>query len=270
VPVVSCLVGTSINLVLALHLLNTITTNGGSGNWLNNLAQTAVAAFGGVIVPAILAGGNPVEAIFSDQAGCAFKSFAILWYIINYDIPACPVKFNLWAKVADAGGEALNLLLTFGTLMFTTSLTVAAVSGPQALLSSAWFAAIATGVVAGNAGSFFPLNKGFTLPNNDALAISFTIASGGLGHVADAIVNKSICLLNACTFKVLDSTLQLDCKYGGMADDLVTSPFGGLANFVVVVVALNYFFGEMSGLNLRNGFDAFGLVDKLLELFQLA
>jgi len=56
---------------------------------------------------------------------------------------------------------------------------------------------------------------------------------------------------------------------GGMVNGAIEGVFGSLANFVVVVTIINFFFGEYIPMRTNEGFDLFGLTSKLFGLAQL-
>ena len=273
-PLIHMVTGTSMNFVLTLHVLNTISSNRhGKGYWLNNFASCLVATFVGEIAPAVLAGsGNTINLIFTDHVGMSLFRFFMIWYVLNYDIPACPVEFDVWGKFSNLGGDALKILLGFGSAMFTSALVGRAVNGAHAEFSQEWFQAIVAGVIVGTAGSFFPLSKGFSLQKSvaasNALAASFFIASNGFAHL-DFVIHSVLGFLSAVTFGVSD-VIKYDQAFGAAINNFVTGYFGSVSNFVITVVAVNYLFGSMIPMDLKKGFDAFGLMDKLLALFQLA
>jgi hypothetical protein len=263
--------GSSCNFVLTLHALNTIkNTAGTSGYWLNNFAQTVIAAFAGVIAPAVLKGGNTLEAVFADPSThLSMFSFFSLWYVVNYNIPGCPAELNVWGTISNVGGEALNILLGFGTAMFTTNLVIAA-SSQADLFTSAWFVAVSSAIIAATAGSFFPLSKGFKLGNSDEAANAFAIAFfiGGNGfQVVDTVTNAIIDLAEDATLDAVD--VPFNMELGAKLNTLVCDPFGGVGAFVVTVVALNHLFGDAVPMATRQGFDVFGVMDKVLNLIQL-
>jgi hypothetical protein len=265
--------GASMNFVLTLHVLNTISSNRcGKGYWLNNFASTLVATFAGVIAPAVLKGGDTIKTIFADHEmhhdTITLFRFFMIWYLVNYDIVGCPVEFGIWKKVSSFGGDALKILLGFGSSMYTSALVGAAVGGAHAMFSTAWFQAIVAGVVVGSAGSFFPLSKGFSLSktvgSSNALAASFFIASDGFNMI-DVAINAVLSLVKDLTTVRIDYNLN----FGQTINSTITGPFGGVSNFVISVIALNYLFGGMIPMELKKGFDAFGLMDKVLAAFQL-
>lgn len=194
--------------------------------------------------------------------------FFVLWYFLNYDIPGCPVNFGLWSKIAGIGGAPLQNLLNFASAMFTTNLIVAAAGDAVAPLSTAWFAAIAGAVVVGSAGDFFPLSKGFSLASSgNAFNIAFFLASGGFGFL-DFLIHTALETVSAVSLGHV--TIAYEQKFGAFINETVTGPFGGAAQFVVVVSALNLLVGHMIPLDLKPGFDVFGIVGKVVALFQLA
>jgi hypothetical protein len=273
VPVVGGLVdavfGKTFNLVATLHVLNSITSNrGGKGGWLHNFATCLLATFAGVIVPAILAGGNPLTTIFADQPSFTVTRFFVLWYILNYDIPGCPVNFGLWQKVSDLAGEPLQILLNFGSAVFNANLviTAAGAAGAHAVLSTGWFNAVVAAVVTGSAANFFPFNKAFTIPSgNDDFAKAFFIASNGFAFV-DFFIKTVLGLVAALTTVEIAYTQD----FGAQANDLICGPFGGVAAFVGTVATLNLLFGAMIPIETGKGFDMFGVVGKIMDAAQLA
>ena len=75
-------------------------------------------------------------------------------------------NLNLWGKISDLGGEALNILLGFATATLTTNLIIDKVQeemkvegADNTMFSDNWFQVVAWGVIVGTAASFFPLNK---------------------------------------------------------------------------------------------------------------
>jgi hypothetical protein len=262
------------NFILTLHVLNSITSSvKGVGGWLNSFTSTIVATFAGVIAPAVLGGGSTLGAIFADpHSTMSLTRFFATWYILNYDIPGCPVNFGLWNKFASICGEPLNILLNFGTAMFSLNLVVAAsgAAGAHAMLSAGWFGAIAAAVVAGTAHSFFPLNKGFSLKSSaagtEAFAVAFFIASNGFA-VIDWAITYALSLVGDLTLGNVN--IDYSQAFGSKINDAVTGPFGGVVGFVVTVTALNHLVGHLIPVETGKGFDLFGVVGKVFKAVQL-
>jgi hypothetical protein len=260
------IIGKSCNFVFLLHVLNSLSSSRGNGYYLQTFTNALFATFAGVIVPKLLTGTAIADAIFANpDASFSYASFFFMWYAINYEIPFCPHKFDAWNKFADFGGHALELLLGFGTLIFTTNLVIAATGGAQTTLTLGWFRACTMGIIAGTASEFFPFNKGIKFVKSDAhshaAAVSFFIASNG--------------------FAVLDFTVGLVSTpfgvaipaFGAQINDALFGLFGGITGFVLFLTTVNYFFGhliaEHSPVPTKSGFDIFGLVEKFFALAQL-
>jgi hypothetical protein len=263
---VTNIIGTSCNFVFLLHVLNSLSSNRGNGYYLQKFTNALFATFAGVIVPKLLTGTSIANAIFSDPSpSFSYASFFFMWYIVNYEIPFCPHNFDAWNKFAGFGGHALELLLGFGTLIFTTNLIIAATGKAQTVLTLGWFRACTMGIIAGTASEFFPFNKGIKFVKSDAhshaAAVSFFIASNG--------------------FAVLDFTVGLVSTpfgvdipaFGAQINDALFGLFGGITGFVLFLTIVNYFFGHMiadhSPVPIKSGFDVFGLVEKFFALAQL-
>lgn len=265
--------GGACNLVLALHVLNTVSSNATrSGYWLNNFAQVSIAAFAGLILPAVLGGKNMIDAVF-DNHGMEASSFFLVWYVVNYDIPFCPAPMGIWSTISDVGGDALQILLALGSTLFTTNIVIGASGGAQELFSSAWGVALITGVVTGTAGSFFPLNKGFKLAKSDeatnAFNISFFLASNGFAFL-DSMVNLALSLVKDCTMGKVDlGDNYADIAVGAKVNGFVEQVFGSLAAFVVTVVVLNQLFGHLVPMDTGKGFDVFNLMGHVMTFFNL-
>lgn len=265
--------GAGCNFIMLMHVLNTLSDNAStSGYWYNNFAQALVACFGANILQKVLNGGNMVTAIFSDPPSddMSLFGFFLVWYVINYDIPACPHKFGIWEKISDLGGEALENLLAYGSVMWVTNIVIKAVGEPRVAFSTGWFQAIALGVVYGTAGSFFPLNKGFKLSKSveasHAFSIAVFLASNGFA-IIDVFLNAGFKFIAEFTF---NAVVIPSVTFGADVNKYVCEPFGGLAAFVIIVTSLNHFFGEYLPIKSKRGFDAFGCTEKTLAKFQLS
>jgi len=239
-----------------------------------------IAGFAGVILPAIMSGGNMVNAIFANPGtNFSLTSFFFAWYLMNHDIPFCPVEFDLWGKVTGFGGHALDVLLGFGSNVFTTNLIVAAVgTSAGACFTTSWFQAIAMGIITGTAASFFPFNKGVKFAVSDeathAMASSIFIASDGFA-IIDFFTGVVLWFVKTYTMNVVDLTGNATITtIGAEINKAILPHFGGAAAFVVTMSALNYLFGDLLSesfeqINLKPGFDGFGILSFVLGKCQL-
>jgi len=279
--IINHFVGSSVNVVLSLHVLNCVSNGPSTGYWLNDFVQTLLQAFVAMILPAVLNGANFVNAIVSDQsfgsgAVTVFEVF-VAWYIIRTPawIPFCPVEADVWGKIkASPIGGALDILMDLSTDILTLALTVNAVGGAHALFSTAWFQAVVMGMVVGSASSFFPLNKGFALANNaNTFAVVVFVASGGFAGL-DALGVKGLELIDVFTAPVNFSVASIVARtpVAGICvklTSLVVGFFGGNAGFVMSVSVLNRLFGKFSPVPLGDGFDVFGVTQRILDELKL-
>jgi len=279
------------NLVATLHLVNTIVTNRNSGGfWLQNFATTLLAGYAVTIVPAILAGTSPVTAIFSDDIGSGvdLKTFFVIWYLINYGVG--PINYELWEKftgIIHVGG-ALQVLMSFASLMYVSKAVGGAVGGPQTMFTQAWFRAVAGGLVAAGANGFFPLSKGFSLEKNAAFAPVFFLASNGFASI-DSVVGIVLSYVDPIVHDVYEGpdgkggvtafytqNIEVGAKLNGFVTNGV-GPVGGfgdhLGSFVIGMIAINFLFGSvvrpLIPVDTNDGFDVFGFVAKFTALIQL-
>jgi len=261
-----CVFAKTFNFILVLHSLNAIAMSKTNGYWLNKFAQDFIAGSACVILPKILQGGNMIDAIFTDPAkDFTLSGFFCAWYIMNHDIPFCPVKFGLWEKVVDFGGVTLELLLDFATETHNTSMMMLVVTA-QTPFTTEWFKTIAMGVMTGTATSFFPFNKGLKFSVSDehtnALASSVFIASDGF-KLVDFFLSKPLAVIG-----------QADLSIGNCLNSYLCDTCGGVATFVLVVTAFNFLFGDVVsgiiGKDLKPGFDVFGVLQFVLGKCQLS
>jgi hypothetical protein len=266
--------------LVVFHCLNTIKNNAGtSGHWFNNFVQVLIAAMAMRIVPEVLEGNDLINEIFAAPGdGFSVFAFFMLWYFVNYDIPGCPANLNLWGKISDLGGEALNILLGFATATLTTNLIIDKVDeemkvegADNTMFSDDWFQVVTWGVIVGTAASFFPLNKGFSFENSaaasNAFAISVFIASNGF-VVIDFTLKAVINLVQDCLFDFVSlEGVSEKMTLGETANTFVTEHFGGLSQFVVVVSLANHLFGSLVPIETGKGFDLFGVLPKVIKFF---
>jgi hypothetical protein len=262
IPVISGLIGGSCNLVLLLHVLNSIDNSKTSGFWLNNFAQTYTTATAGVIISEIMSGKPIAGAIFGGFSGFSLPSFFFLWYLVTRDIPFCPVKFNWWGTVKKVGGEPLEMLLGFGTHMFTTSLVLSSLA-TSTVFSSKWFQVIATAVIIGTASEYLPSYKGFSFKKSEelthSLAVAVFVASDGF-KIIDFFVSSLVGIAG----------IAVPFEAGTFLNQYSVDFFGGTAGFVVFITLFNYISGGLCPSDLRsNGFDLLGLLEKTLSRCQL-
>jgi len=282
--VVAATLGAKMNFVKTLHGFNTIVnTRGSDGFWLQNFANTLLAGYAVTIVPAILKGGSPVDAIFSADTGFTGIWFFAIWYLLNNNV--CPVNSDLWDTVADLGGAALKTLMGFASLIFVSQAVGGAVGGPQEMFSNEWLAAVACGLVAANANNYFPFNKGFALQNGAAFAPVFWLASDGFAavdSVAALVLGvfdhliKDVFVLAASDEDAAEGFAGLYAHYapGAAANGVVAGIFGHhLGAFVLTLIALNFLVGGLIRPHLpvatNDGFDVFGVVGKFAGFLKL-
>ena len=257
-------IGTGFNFVLLMHCINTIRSES-SGYWLNSFTQCVIATYAGKIVIEIMKGTSMADAIFSDDVPNLF----FLWYVINKDIPFCPVNLNIWGQIEELGGEPLQDLLDLGSELFSTGLIIQAVGAATTVFSGAWFKSIAMGAIAGTASNFFPFNKGVKFARSEALsnavAVSFFVASDGF-KVIDYFVTEFITNTTALKNPEIGSWLN---------ENLVNSVGSGAADFVVLITIVNLLFGHILRdlipcPAMKKGFDMFGIVDFVFEKAQMS
>lgn len=210
------------SLVVTLHLLNSVGSNG--GYWANDIIGCVFAAFGSGMMTDFLAG----TAVGAWGFWAHMPMVIFLWYIVNHNIPK--TQFNVWDLVASNVSKFLPLqrIMDLCTLHFNVQCLFAACEvgagdswNFMPNLSQVMFFAVAVHC----SGDFFT-QSGFSFKINGcsatcerAVIVAFWLATAGM------------------------STLPLVGGFVGQVTGPVAAKFGGHQEFLWAMILLNELFG---------------------------